>query len=119
VVNRCRSLAQKIENFQGITSANLDSDGHALLVVQSIVGKSSVCEALELALGPDRQHRFPVVEEYDFYNANFLDDDETPVPIRIEILLTDVTPTIERAFTSAEPASEFLDDIACARRGEA
>ncbi len=86
-----------LKNFRGIKSAELDFDGHSLLVGGNNVGKSTICEALELTLGSDRQSRFPVVEEFDFYNAAYLDDKEEPIEIRIEVLLTDVTPTIERA----------------------
>lgn len=86
-----------IENFRGIRTARLEFSGHALLVGGNNVGKSTVCEALELALSPDRQNRFPVVEEYDFYNATYLGGDGQPVPARIEVLLTDVTPTVEKA----------------------
>jgi putative ATP-dependent endonuclease of OLD family len=86
----------KIENFQCIKSADLDLKGHTLLVGQNNVGKSTICDALDLALGPDRQSRKPVVDEFDFYNAQYLDANGEPVLIRIEVLLTDVTPTIER-----------------------
>lgn len=85
-----------IENFRGIKKAELEMSGHTLLIGGNNVGKSTICEALELALSPDRQNRFPVVEEYDFYNAGYLDAG-IPVPIRIEVLLTDVTPTIEKS----------------------
>lgn len=87
----------KLENFRGIKSAELEFDGHTVLVGLNNVGKSTVCEALELALGADRQSRNPVVEEYDFYNAGYLDEKEDPKPILIEVLLTDVTATVERA----------------------
>ena len=86
-----------LKNFRGSKSAELDFDGHTLLIGVNNVGKSTICEALDLALGPDRQRRFPVVEEYDFYNAIYLDENEDPVEIRIEVLLTDVTPKIEKA----------------------
>lgn len=86
-----------LQNFRGIKQAELDFDGHTLLVGGNNVGKSTVCEALELALGSDRQSRFPVVEEFDFYNATYLDENEQPIEIRIEVLLADVTPTIEKA----------------------
>jgi putative ATP-dependent endonuclease of OLD family len=86
----------KIENFRGIKSAEIDFDGHTLLLGANNVGKSTICEALELALSPDRQSRTPVVEEFDFYNARYLDEKDQPVEIRIEVLLTHVTPTIER-----------------------
>lgn len=86
-----------ITNFRGIKSAHLDFDGHVLLVGRNNVGKSTICEALEIALGPDRQNSSTAVEEFDFYNAVYLDENENPVPIRIEVLLTDTTPTVERA----------------------
>src|ERR1043166_153255 len=93
----------KIENFQCVKAAQLDFTGHALIVGQNNVGKSTICEALDLALGSDRQSRFPVVEEFDFYNANYIDENDSPVPIRIEVLLTNVTSTIEKAcFTHLE-----------------
>lgn len=86
-----------LRNFRGIRQAELDFDGHSLLVGANNVGKSTICEALELVLGPERQNRFPIVEEFDFYNASYLDEKEDPIEIRIEVLLTDVTPTVEKA----------------------
>lgn len=86
-----------IRNFRGLKEAELEFRGHTLLIGGNNVGKSTICEALELALGPDRQSRFPVVEEYDFYNACYLDAEGKPVDIWIEVLLTDVTPTVRRS----------------------
>jgi len=87
----------KIENFRGIKQSELNFYSHTLLIGGNNVGKSTICEALDLALGPDRQARFPVVEEYDFYNAAYLDDKEETIDIRIEVLLTDVTSTIRKS----------------------
>jgi putative ATP-dependent endonuclease of the OLD family len=86
-----------IQNFRGVREAELEFRGHTLLIGGNNVGKSTICEALELALGSDRQSRFPVVEEYDFYNACYLDAEGMPVKIWIEVLLTDVTPTVRRS----------------------
>lgn len=86
----------QILNFRGIKKADFDFNGHTLLVGANNVGKSTICEALELVLGPDRQSRSPVVEEFDFYNAAYLDDSGQPIEIRIEVLLTEVTPTVEK-----------------------
>ena len=52
----------KIENFRGIRSAELLFDGHTLLVATNNVGKSTICEALELVLGPDRLNRVPAID---------------------------------------------------------
>jgi putative ATP-dependent endonuclease of the OLD family len=87
----------KIHNFRGIRSAELFFDGHTLLIGRNNVGKSTICEALELVLGPDRLARTPPVEEFDFYNAQYLDaDGQTQIPIRIEVLLTDLTDEVAR-----------------------
>jgi putative ATP-dependent endonuclease of the OLD family len=86
-----------IQNFRGISSADLFFDGHTLLIGRNNVGKSTICDALDLVLGPDRLARTPAVEEFDFYNARYLDEDgQTPVPIRIEVLLTDLTAEVAR-----------------------
>lgn len=86
----------KIENFRGIRNATLHFDGHTLLIGGNNVGKSTICEALDLVLGPDRLSRNPPVEEFDFYNAKYLSEDETtPIPIRIDVVLTDLTEDIK------------------------
>lgn len=90
-----------IANFRGIRSADLRFDGHTLLVGPNNVGKSTVCEALDLVLGPDRISRFPPVEEFDFHNANYLQPpaeeggEPTPVPIRIAVVLVDINAEVE------------------------
>jgi putative ATP-dependent endonuclease of OLD family len=87
----------KIENFRGIQLADLHFDGHALLVGPNNVGKSTICEALDLVLGPDRLNRFPPVEEFDFYNGKYLEPnadpkaDPKPIPIRVEVTLVDLS----------------------------
>ncbi|MEW6541955.1 MAG: AAA family ATPase [Bacillota bacterium] len=87
----------KIENFRGIRSSELFFGGHTLFIGRNNVGKSTICEALELVLAPDRLARTPPVEEFDFYNARYLDaDGQTPIPIRIEVLLTSLTEEIAR-----------------------
>jgi putative ATP-dependent endonuclease of OLD family len=82
----------EIKNFRGIKSARLDFDGHTLLLGMNNVGKSTVCEALELVLGPDRLSRTPPVEEFDFFNARYLEEDgETPITIEIEVTLIELS----------------------------
>jgi putative ATP-dependent endonuclease of OLD family len=86
-----------IENFRGISRAELYFAGHTLLIGGNNVGKSTVCEALDLVLGPDRLYKPPAVEEFDFRNARYLaEDGTTPVPIRIEVVLTKLTEDITR-----------------------
>lgn len=91
----------KIANFRSIKSAELHFDGHCLLVGPNNVGKSTICEALDLVLGPDRISKFPPVEEFDFHNAHYLapaavdGEEPTPVPIKIEVVLTDINAEVE------------------------
>ncbi len=62
----------KIENFRGIRSANLILPEHSVLIGDNNTGKSSVLEAIDLALGPDRLSRRPPVDEHDFYGGKYL-----------------------------------------------
>lgn len=84
-----------IENFRGIKSAQLLLDGHTLFVASNNVGKSTICEALDLVLGADRLNRFPPIDEFDFYNAHYMSaalaEGEPPVltKIRIEVVLVE------------------------------
>lgn len=90
-----------ISNFRGIKSAELLFDGHTLMVGSNNVGKSTLCEALDLVLGPDRLNRFPAVDEFDFYNAEYLepatDEDglRTPIPLRIEAVLIEPSAEVD------------------------
>jgi putative ATP-dependent endonuclease of OLD family len=56
-----------IKNFRGIAEGVVDFAAHTLLVGGNNVGKSTVCEALELVLGPERLYRRPVIDEHDFH----------------------------------------------------
>ena len=69
---RMKVVRLKITNFRSIKTAELHFDGHALIVGPNNVGKSTICEALDLVLGPDRISKFPPVEEFDFHNAHYL-----------------------------------------------
>jgi len=83
-----------------VKSAELFFDGHALLIGSNNVGKSTICEALDLVLGPDRLNRFPPIDEFDFYNSTYAipqeDQDGEPeiVPLRIEVVLIEPSPEI-------------------------
>src|SRR5579862_5495992 len=85
-----------VSNFRSIKQAELLFDGHTLMVGTNNVGKSTLCEALDLVLGPDRLNRFPPVDEFDFYNATYMlppaADGEEPqiVPLRVEAVLIDI-----------------------------
>lgn len=61
-----------IENFRGIRATKLLLPDHAVLIGDNNTGKSSIFEAIDLALGPDRLSRRPPVDEHDFYQGNYL-----------------------------------------------
>ena len=61
-----------IENFRGIKSAKLVLLDHAVLIGDNNTGKSSVLEAIDLVLGPDRLSRRPPVDEHDFFEGKYL-----------------------------------------------
>jgi putative ATP-dependent endonuclease of the OLD family len=61
-----------IENFRGIRSTSLVLPDHAVLIGDNNTGKSSILEAVDLVLGPDRLSRRPPVDEHDFYDGKYL-----------------------------------------------
>jgi putative ATP-dependent endonuclease of the OLD family len=46
-----------ISNFRGVRSGTVLLETHSLLVGGNAIGKSTVCEALDLALGLERLYR--------------------------------------------------------------
>lgn len=68
----------EIDNFRGITKGRVVFQQHTLLVGGNNIGKSTVCEALELVLGLERLYRRPVIDEHDFSDGAYLDDEGDP-----------------------------------------
>ncbi|MBX5237623.1 ATP-dependent endonuclease [Rhizobium sp. NLR22b] len=62
----------KISNFRGIKTAELLLPAHAVLIGDNNVGKSTVLEAIDLCLGPDRLNRLPPIDEHDFHLGRYL-----------------------------------------------
>ena len=61
-----------IANFRGISSATILLPNHAVLIGDNNTGKTTILEALDLALGPDRLNRMPPVDEHDFYQGKYV-----------------------------------------------
>jgi putative ATP-dependent endonuclease of OLD family len=85
-----------IENFRGVLRGKIDFHGHTLLLGGNNIGKSTVCEALDLVLGPERLFRRPIVDEHDFHNGRYLDADGNTILIKIEAVLIDLPEEIQR-----------------------
>jgi putative ATP-dependent endonuclease of OLD family len=82
---RVRQLS--VENFRGIKHGKVRFEQHTLLVGGNNMGKSTVCEALDLVLGPDRLNRRPLIDEHDFHMGIYVDaDTNAPVEIRIQVV---------------------------------
>lgn len=62
----------EIYNFRGIKEAKLDLVQHAVLLGDNNTGKTTVLEAMDLVLGPDRLNRMPPVDEHDFFLGRYL-----------------------------------------------
>ncbi|MFS2013441.1 ATP-dependent endonuclease [Azospirillum sp. CT11-132] len=62
----------EVENFRGIRSAKLVLPSHAVIIGDNNTGKSSLLEAIDLVLGPDRLNRRPPIDEHDFYQGKYL-----------------------------------------------
>lgn len=88
----------KINNFRCIKSAELFLEEHTLLVGKNNVGKSTICEALDLLLGPERLSRTSPIDEYDFYNGKYLNDEGEPIQIFIEAVLIDLSEKAKNTF---------------------
>ena len=79
-----------IENFRGIAKGVVNFTGHTLLVGGNNAGKSTICEALDLVLGPERLYRRPVVNEHDFFCGHYESEKGDIVEIKITAILVDL-----------------------------
>jgi putative ATP-dependent endonuclease of the OLD family len=106
-----------IENFRGVATGTVHFTGHTLLVGGNNLGKSTVCEALDLVLGPERLYRRPVVDEHDFHCGKYLTADKQPVQIRIQAVLTELPEEAQLRFFRHlrrwnETKRDFVDEDA-------
>lgn len=104
----------EITNFRGVEKGTVEFHGDTLLVGGNNAGKSTICEALELVLGPERGYRRPIVNEHDFHAGRYLDDEGNPQPILIDVVLLNLPDEMEKKlFSKTRPWSDtkggFLD----------
>lgn len=106
----------EIENFRGIRAGKVVFSDNTLLVGGNNVGKSTVCEALDLVLGPERASRRPVVNEHDFHRSTYVDDDKKAIPIIIRAVVIDLSDEVRRRFGGHlrrwnDTEHTFVDDL--------
>lgn len=87
-----------ISNFRGIKSATIDLPKHAVLVGDNNSCKSTVLEAIDLALGPDRISRPDPIDEHDFYGGDYIGPDGQAIRLQIEVIITQLTDEQQRRF---------------------
>ena len=87
-----------IENFRGIAKGELTLSGHTVLVGDNNTCKSTVLEAIDLVLGPERLSKRPPIDEHDFYAGRYIDGEGNPIEIKIELIVVDLTDEQARHF---------------------
>lgn len=92
----------KLKNFRSVAEGEVYFFGHTVIIGPNSVGKSTVCEALDLLLGPDRLSRVSPIDEHDFFGRQYLDDNDNPEPIfiELEVVLTDLTEDVLTRFNT-------------------
>jgi putative ATP-dependent endonuclease of OLD family len=88
-----------IENFRGIRKSELFFNAHTVLVGDNNVGKSTVLEAIDLTLGPDRLSKYPIIDEHDFYAGEYSAADKS-VEINIETVIINLSDEQIRHFNA-------------------
>lgn len=78
-----------INNYRGIKEGTVYLDGNEVLVGDNNSGKSTIFEAIDLVMGPDRLSKRPVIDEHDFYAGEYFANDNS-VEITIEVVVIDL-----------------------------
>ena len=73
-----RVASVEIENFRGIKQAKLFFPKHGVLIGDNNTGKTTILEALDLVLGPDRINRQPAIDEHDFFGGIYAQMPDAP-----------------------------------------
>lgn len=80
----------RVANFRGVAQGVVHFDGHSVLVGDNNAGKSTLLEAIDLVLGPERLSRRPVVDEHDFYAGQYLSAEGQPIPLSVDVIVADL-----------------------------
>lgn len=67
-----RIIRLTIDRFRGIRTAVVHLPKHGVLIGDNNTGKTTLLEAIDLVLGPDRLNRQPAVDEHDFFQGRYL-----------------------------------------------
>jgi putative ATP-dependent endonuclease of OLD family len=100
-----------IERFRGISKASLFLPDHTVLIGDNNTGKSTILEAIDLALGPDRLSRHAPVDEYDFHLGKYLAEDTDPAAAPATIPSEEIASDEEEGSVSDEEAASDIEEI--------
>jgi len=106
-----------IKNYRGIKNSTLLLPKHGVLIGDNNTGKTTVLEALDLVLGPDRLNRQPPIDEHDFFQGAYWHDSEEEAEqaqpqIEIEATVTDLSDEQKAKFGDfIEFWDSLLDDF--------
>jgi putative ATP-dependent endonuclease of OLD family len=93
-----RIIRINIENFRSIKCGEIFLPAHGVFVGDNNIGKSTLLEAIDLCMGPERMHRYPIIDEHDFYAGSYLDSDSKPISIKIEVTVIELNEEQETYF---------------------
>lgn len=82
-----RIVRVHVDNFRGINLADIHFDGTSVLLGDNNVGKSTLFEAIELAIGADRLSRTQAIDEHDFHGGHYLSEGDQPKRIIVEVVI--------------------------------
>lgn len=112
----------EIKNFRGIKNGEIYFPDHGVLVGDNNTGKSTILEAIDLVLGPDRLNRRTIINEHDFYAGDYINTEGNPIEIEILATIAGLTEEQERHFKDhiefwdnkenqiiSEPVAEKID----------
>jgi putative ATP-dependent endonuclease of OLD family len=89
----------RVRNFRGIAYGEVHLNGHTAFIGDNNAGKSTLLEAVDLVLGPERLSRRPVVDEHDFYAGTYVDPAKKEVvPIQVEVIVAGLSDEQQRHF---------------------
>jgi len=98
-----RACRLGIRNFRGVKSATLLLPKNGVLIGDNNTGKTTILEALDLVLGPDRLNRQPPIDEHDFFRGAYLFKPAAPPDDTAEAVEGDGEAELPVEETAAEP----------------
>jgi len=111
----------KIRNFRGIKTTELFFPDHVVLIGDNNTGKSTVLEAIDLVLGPDRLTRRSTIDEHDFHLGQYLSGDGASASggEAVEAVVADADAAVEETVPAPDAAAEAPAEVEAPAAGVA